>query len=324
MTATMRVSGPADLLPLVPHVLGFTPESSAVVMSVNARGRVGVTARYDLPDDSQVAMSAAADLLPLLLREGAAGVLMVGYEDAPGQARLFLDSFGRVLGLAGIVVLDSLSVHGDRWARADEPGAGGTVPAMPEAVAAEFVGLGRSPLPDRASLEACFRARPDAERVGAVCDGRSVPRAGRALEEAARAWAAVLDPSGVPVGAVADEVLAAAVVGLRCVGLRDALMGLLVTSLRPIPASPALAALRGILPPFGGREAEVSERLREVSTLLPDRHAAPVATLLASLYWEQGDGARTLIALDRARAAEPDYQLAALLTEMVRRGIRYH
>jgi len=38
MSVTMRVSGPAELLPLVPHVLGFTPRQSGVIMSVTREG----------------------------------------------------------------------------------------------------------------------------------------------------------------------------------------------------------------------------------------------------------------------------------------------
>ena len=322
MSVTMRVSGPADLLPLVPHVLGFTPRQSGVIMSVNARGRVGVTARYDLPEDPQEALAAAAQLLPVLVRESAAGVLVVGYEDVAGESRLFGDAFSRVLGLAGIAVLDSLAVQGGRWVRPSEPGVGGAMPQA-AAVEAELVGMGSAPLPDRASLEACFRPGAAAEAVGTVCDGRGAPHDVPSLQEAVQACTAVLDPDAAPVGELTSEVLAVAAVGLRSVDLRDSLMALLVPDLQPPTETPALVLLRQSLPPLAGREREVTERVRTFSTHLPDRHVAPVATLLAAMCWSQGDGARTLIALDRARVAEPDYRLAALLAELVSSGIRF-
>ena len=47
----VRPGAPAELLAIVPHLLGFAPQSSLVVMgTAPPRGRVKVTLRYDLPD----------------------------------------------------------------------------------------------------------------------------------------------------------------------------------------------------------------------------------------------------------------------------------
>jgi len=47
----VRPGSPAELLAIVPHRLGFAPQSSLVVMGTEPpRGRVKVTLRYDLPD----------------------------------------------------------------------------------------------------------------------------------------------------------------------------------------------------------------------------------------------------------------------------------
>ena len=46
-----RPGSPAALLTLVPHLLGFVPEASLVVIGVALpRDRVRVTLRYDLPE----------------------------------------------------------------------------------------------------------------------------------------------------------------------------------------------------------------------------------------------------------------------------------
>src|SRR5215831_20602823 len=47
----VRVSGPADMLAVVPHLLGFHPRLSFVVIGAGgARQRVDIGFRYDLPD----------------------------------------------------------------------------------------------------------------------------------------------------------------------------------------------------------------------------------------------------------------------------------
>jgi len=48
---------------------------------------------------------------------------------------------------------------------------------------------------------------------------------------------------------------------------------------------------------------------------------APVATLLALLRWQLGDGTRAVIALDRALAAHPDYTFAQLLMRSIESAI---
>ncbi|MFI5068282.1 MAG: DUF4192 family protein, partial [Streptosporangiales bacterium] len=47
----VRVSSPADLLAVVPRLLGFHPTASLVVIGAGPpRGRIEVAFRYDLPD----------------------------------------------------------------------------------------------------------------------------------------------------------------------------------------------------------------------------------------------------------------------------------
>ncbi len=94
----------------------------------------------------------------------------------------------------------------------------------------------------------------------------------------------------------------------------------------------ALAGLRECLPlpwwdsPRGQDDpataARLVDRLIEVAGCVPDEHAAPVLTVLAHTAWHQGNGAIARIAIDRARAVDPGYFLAALLDRMVTEGMR--
>ena len=57
MSATVRVSGPADLIEMVPYLLGFAPVESIVIVGITD-SRVSVTARVDLTAGEQVAATA--------------------------------------------------------------------------------------------------------------------------------------------------------------------------------------------------------------------------------------------------------------------------
>jgi Domain of unknown function (DUF4192) len=48
--ARVRVSSVAGLLATIPHLLGFTPEASLVVVGVTRADRVQAAFRYDLPN----------------------------------------------------------------------------------------------------------------------------------------------------------------------------------------------------------------------------------------------------------------------------------
>ena len=67
--ARVRLSDPADLAAAIPYLLGFPPEESLVVISLRGpRKRIGLTMRWDLPDESldddfaeQIALRLAAN-----------------------------------------------------------------------------------------------------------------------------------------------------------------------------------------------------------------------------------------------------------------------
>jgi Domain of unknown function (DUF4192) len=71
-----------------------------------------------------------------------------------------------------------------------------------------------------------------------------------------------------------------------------------------------------------GTQNGLQARLIGLSAMLPDSHAAPVLTLLASFTWRRGDGAMARVALARALRCDPDYRLALLLQQMVDLAIR--
>jgi hypothetical protein len=228
---------------------------------------------------------------------------------------------------------------------------------------AEFVALGRSPLPSRASVHALVAAEP------ARCAGVSEAIAGSARRPGSRrrsaaAWGLLLGGAGASAGpepgrgsevALDPETVADLVVGLADVGWRDGLIAWLAPGVLPADEldDRVVATLRCSLPTWGdmglgarratgpGRRAALSRRRRreaaaerealmelllEVCRSVPDdcpREAAAVCTVTAHVAWCGGDGAVARVALERALRLDPGYRLAVLLERLVDHGVRF-
>jgi hypothetical protein len=162
----ISISGPAELLAVLPFHLGFRPHRSAVVVCFHER-RMGLVVRVDVCPRPEAA-EAAAQLVPALRSESPTHVMLVGYEDEAGVAAALCDALAELLADEGVEVTDRLVVRGDRWyglmcdccpeegtplrADADVPGVAG------------FVALGRTVLHDREALAALIEPAPDAPR----------------------------------------------------------------------------------------------------------------------------------------------------------------
>jgi Domain of unknown function (DUF4192) len=111
-TIVVRADSPTALLRLVPHLLGFVPEASLVVIGVAPpRDRVRVTLRYDLPDplEADVVAGLAAHAIGVLRAQRLTAAVAVAYgpealvtpvsrelRDAAWQAAIDLNEFLRV------------------------------------------------------------------------------------------------------------------------------------------------------------------------------------------------------------------------------------
>jgi hypothetical protein len=118
MTApAITLNSPADLLAVIPRLLGFEPHASIVLVSLQRR-RVTLTARMDLPDSDNVEVAARTMLLPLQ-RDKADRAVVVGYDDEPDQSRPVIDALTGLLIQQGVWVVDRLVVHSGRWRSLD-------------------------------------------------------------------------------------------------------------------------------------------------------------------------------------------------------------
>jgi len=113
----VRPGSPAELLAIVPHLLGFVPQASLVVMGTEPpRGRVKVTLRYDLPDPpgAGVAADIAAHAVGIVGSQQLEAMTAVGY-----GTETLVDPVAYALrdaaGEAGITLRDVLRVEGGRY-----------------------------------------------------------------------------------------------------------------------------------------------------------------------------------------------------------------
>jgi hypothetical protein len=78
----IHVTTPAELLSVIPHLRGFQPTSSLVVIGMNPSShKARVTLRYDLPDpsDARAAGEIAKHATSILTTQASTEAVVVGY-----------------------------------------------------------------------------------------------------------------------------------------------------------------------------------------------------------------------------------------------------
>ncbi|MGW5672553.1 DUF4192 domain-containing protein, partial [Micromonospora sp. NPDC003776] len=312
----LAVRSPADLIAAVPYLLGFHPADSVVVVALRGR-RVVFAARGDLPEPGADPRPAAGHLAEVIARQGSESATVIGY-GPPVRVTPAVDAVGEALDRAGLLVLDALRVTDGRWWSylCTEPDCcppDGT-PYDPGAseVSAAAVFAGQVALPDRAALTAQVSALDGPVRVAMR---RATVRArGRlaALTEEATETALVGGRSVRSAGVAA--VRTAFRRARRGERLTDDEVAWLTVLLTQLPVRDHAWERTD------GRDADISLWTDVLRRAEPELIAAP-GSLLAFAAWRAGYGALAAVALERVLAARPDYSLALLLDDLLRRGV---
>ena len=321
----VRAGSPAALLTLVPHLLGFVPEASLVVIGVAPpRDRIRVTLRYDLPDppEPDLVANIVAHAVGVLRTQRLTAAVAVGYgpetlvtpaadelRDAAWQAEIDLREFLRVQG-------------GRYWSytcgnEACCPAVG--VPFEPDpqaAQAAALIGAGTPVLASRAAVAA--RVAP----LGGIA-AESMRRATRRAERHIAQLLAKVRKSarlGAARHMIAAEGLTA--VGAMIARYRDG--GRFTSDDEIARISVALRDLRvrdDAWARMDPAHAEAHQRLWiDVTRRAQPGYVAAPAALLAFVAWQSGEGALANVALDRALADDSRYSMALLLRQVITAG----
>jgi Domain of unknown function (DUF4192) len=342
----LRLRGPVDLLVTVPYLLGFEPDTSTVVVALDARGQVAVVARVDLPGlDTHAGEAAGAGAEPtgvgdvsvaaiasrvgrrvgsVAARAGASQAVAVLYPATPDGGirpderwRGFASALRDHLG--GVELVDCLMVLGRRWwsllcaEAACCPALGRALPAAGTTEAeADAVLAGLAALPGRGAVAGLLAPAAPARRgpVEAVLAAGPV---------------GPVSPVGSGQGLPADGRLAA----LRDVD--EALRRRLAAPRLGLGPGQAAALLRAVSdtgvrdavswcqnPGQGGAAVSL---WTELVRLAPQGWRAGPASLLAAAAYQTGSGVLAAAAAQAAMAEDPGHVLAGQLARALDAGM---
>ncbi|MBA2559254.1 MAG: DUF4192 domain-containing protein [Propionibacteriales bacterium] len=161
MIATIK--DPADLVAMIPYVLGFMPNDSVVLIALRGpRRRFGPCLRLDLADNSDDAAAQARYLVDVVTAHSFTPVVIVAFSADAERAAALVEPLCDGLARRRVHVLEALRADGRRWwsyTCADEDccgPAGSPYDAGSSRVAAQAVVAGLQKAPDRDSLRVQF------------------------------------------------------------------------------------------------------------------------------------------------------------------------
>lgn len=307
----IRLSDPAELIAAVPHLLGFHPHDSVVLLALHGK-RLGLTLRADLVDDVPAPLLAEQLLAPIL-RQRPTGValIVIGGDltpDGDPPHRALVDVLDDMLTSAGLPLVHAAwtaqIVRGAPWHCYDDPQCGGTVsdPAA-SPLAAATVAAGAVTFSSRDEMVALLDGEDPAalQRRAALLDAADAdhPMSPK-LRGQRLAQLAALHRAAVAGDVVLSDSVVAEVASALCDHrVRDA-----------------------CLPWCTGSGAVAAERLWLAlvrATPAPER--AEPAALLALVAYLRGDGALAGVALDAALQACPQHSLSGLLRAALDGGL---
>jgi hypothetical protein len=307
-----HLNRPGILIAALPAVLGFVPEKSLVLVTVD-RGEMGCVMRVDLSDELVQSLEHVADVAAAARPDSAIAVVI----DADGaNCRMCNDEHRELAGLLTTVLADRgielLAAHvvdrvaaGGRWHCADGCGNAGTVDdpsASPLAAAAVLDG--RRLYARRAELQEVIDVIDPGrtEALTVVIEGSKPDPAERPDDEArADIEAAIAAAARVADAAeLGDDELARLAWALTDIRVRDTLYALAV-----------------------GENAGQAESLWAVlSRTLPEPWRVEALVLLAFSAYVRGDGPLAGVSLEAALRGDPTHRMAGMLDTALQSGMR--
>jgi len=307
-----HLNRPGVLIAALPAVLGFVPEKSLVLVTVD-RGEMGCVMRVDLSEELPHSLAHIADVAAAAKPDSAIAVLI---DEDGATCRMCNDEYrelaeglttslaSRGIELLAAHVVDRVAAGG-RWHCADGCGNAGTVDdpsASPLAVAAVLDG--RRLYARRAELQEVIEVI-DPARADALADviGDCKPDPAQRPDDAARADVEAAIAAAARVADVAelgDDELARLAWALTDLRVRDTLYALAV-----------------------GENAGQAESLWALlSRTLPEPWRVEALVLLAFSAYARGDGPLAGLSLEAALRCDPAHRMAGMLDTALQSGLR--
>ena len=320
---TVRVTSPASLLAIVPHLLTFEPAKSLVLIgTAPPRAQIRVTLRYDLPDppDPDTAMEIARHATGVLRAQRIETAVAAGYGPGPLVTPV-ADALRERATETGLRITELLRAHDQRyWSYLCANPAccppEGTPYDTDHPAAAAMAASGTPVLASREELAATLApvTGPDAELMHQATQ-RAEEHALQLIERVARTGRRAAARRLIAVAGVeaVTQVIAAYRRGDH------------------IPAGHCAAWLTVVLQDLRVRDdawcrmdpEHCKEHVRlwtDITRLAQPGYVSAPAALLAFVAWQMGNGAVANVALDRALSDAPGYRMAQLLRQAIDAG----
>jgi hypothetical protein len=300
-----QLNRPGALIAALPAVLGFVPEKSLVLVTVD-RGEMGCVMRVDLSPELFDSAGHVAEVAAAACPDGAIAVIV---DEATAGCRVCNDEYRRLavileqkLAEHGITLVDFHVVDrvaaggrwhcpGDRsWGSVDDPS------ASPLALAAVLDG------------RRLYARREELQNVIAVVD-----------EDASAALVDVINGQTDDVDAAREIRCAMAAASRLAAGKAPAapVVGRLARALTDPQVRDTLYALA-----VGGDAGQVEELWALLARTLPVPWRAEALVLLAFSAYVRGDGPLAGVSLEAALRCDPGHRMAAMLDQALQSGIR--
>lgn len=314
--AEYHLSRPGALIAALPAVLGFVPEKSLVLVSLED-GRMGSVMRADLSADlnenighlAEVAAASGAQTVVAVIVDADGALCPMCNDDH----RLLCQCLTAALDVRGVGVYAAHVVDrveaGGTWHCVDECGARGPV-EDPSA----------SPLAAAAVLDGrrLYARRSDLQAVVAVTDtDRSEALAGliRACDQRRDAdWRADPDDCG---RRDVEAVMAAGAKVCDGADLDDPEIAALACSLTDVAVRDTLYALA-----VGDQAGQAETLWAVLSRVLPDPWRVEALVLLAFSAYARGDGPLAGLSLEAALRSDSEHRMAGMLDTALQSGMR--
>lgn len=313
--ADFELNRPGALIAALPAVLGFVPENSLILVSLDG-GEMGSVLRVDLSEDVTDRVQHLAAIAAAAAPEAAIAVIV----DADGAhcpgcneehrqlCATLADALARHdIQLWAAHVVDRVALGG-RWHCVDRCGAGGAIDdptASPLAAAAVLDG------------RRLYARRADLQAVIALDAARSAGLAEALRRQAAKREAAQRDD---PVGCARRDVRRALTLATRvAAGATPSVTQLaaLGCALGDVQVRDTLYALA-----VGERAGDAESLWALLARSLPEPWRVEALVLLAFSAYVRGDGPLAGVSLDAALRCDPEHRMAGMLDQALQSGLR--
>lgn len=311
-----RLNRPGALIAALPAVLGFVPEKSLVLVSLERR-QLGAVMRIDLSDGlidnlehlAELAAASDAEVFVAVIVDAEGALCPICNDDHRELCRALAAALAEQgMELAACHVVDRVEAGGS-WHCADGCGTRGAVEdptASPLAAAAVLDG--RRLYARRADLVAVI-AVADPARTAALAAGID-EHAGRREQDRQA------DPDGRARRDVQDAMAAAARVAEGGT-LSDAEVAAVACALTDVVVRDTLYALA-----VGARAGQVETLWALLARTLPVPWRVEALVLLAFSAYARGDGPLAGLSLEAALRADPKHRMAGMLDTALQSGMR--